>query len=139
MLQSLGSLRDPLTRASPPPPPPHTHTLQHLHEFLKVYQIPSDVKLSDPTWKQFFAEVVTRFKSARLHYYLADFLRQIGQKYRETKRPVDFLIDLLKLRVENLLSGEGAGGWRICCRVRGQGVENLVSGEGAGGGEFALR
>lgn len=82
-----------------------TSPLQFLHEFLKVYHIPSDIKLSDPTWKQFFAEVVTRFKSARLHFYLADFLRVIGQKYRETKRPVEFLTDLLKLGVENLLSG----------------------------------
>ena len=79
---------------------------QFLHEFLKVYTIPPDIKLSDVTWKQFFAEVVTRFKSARLHHYLADFLRVIGQKYREARRPADFLVDLLKLGVENLLSGK---------------------------------
>jgi hypothetical protein len=79
---------------------------QFLHEFLKVYTITTDIRLNDVTWKQFFAEVVTRFKCARLHYYLADFLRAIGQKYRETKRPVEFLVDLLKLGVENLLSGE---------------------------------
>ncbi len=95
----------PHSRSCDSPPPP----VQHLQDFLRTYSIPSDIKLSDPTWKQFFEEVVNRFKSARLHAYLADFLRVVGQKYREGRRPVDFLTDLLKLGVGNLLSGQSLG------------------------------
>ena len=80
--------------------------LQFLQNFLTAYKIPAEVKLSDTTWKQFFEEVISRFSTARLHYYLSDFLRAVGSKYRESKRPVDFVIDLLKIRVDKLLSGD---------------------------------
>ena len=47
-----------------------------------------------------------RFQSARLHYYLSEFLKAVAQKYREAKKAVSFLLDLLKLDVSRLLSGE---------------------------------
>lgn len=71
-----------------------------------MYAVPPDITLSDATWRDFFSEVVGRFQTARLHSYLSEFLKAIAQQYRESKRAVDFLLDLLKLGVGRLLSGK---------------------------------
>ena len=77
-----------------------------MDQFLKTYVIPKDIKLSHPTWKGFFREVVSRFRSANGHKFLSEFLQRVGLTYEEAKRPDDFIIDLLSLGVDNLLSGD---------------------------------
>lgn len=80
--------------------------MQHVHNFLKVYvrSIPTDIRLSDHTCKDFLQEVVSRNRSPSLRSYLVKFLGLIGRKYQERGRPVDFVIDLLEAK--NLLFGE---------------------------------
>ena len=77
-----------------------------MDEFLKTYDIPKDIKLNHPTWKGFFGEVVSRFRSANGHKFLSEFIQYVGLMYEEAKRPDDFIIDLLSLGVDNLLSGD---------------------------------
>lgn len=81
-------------------------SLQFLQDFLKEYNIPQDVTLSNAPWKQFFVKVVNQFQTARLHFFLSDFLQAIGQRYSEDGRSVEFIIDVLNLKVDKLLSGE---------------------------------
>ena len=77
-----------------------------MKEFLERYHIQRDIRLNDVTWKEFFGVVVSRFHSARLHYYLADFMVACSVQYKESSRSETFITDLLKLDVEKLLSGE---------------------------------
>ena len=77
-----------------------------MQDYLAQYRIPEDIRLSDITWKQFFTAVVSRFQSARVHFYLADFLMACSLKYKESRRPVKFVTDLLQLDIGKLLSGE---------------------------------
>ena len=80
--------------------------MQHVEEFLEIYIISSTIQLSDPTWTEFFGVVVERFPSAQTHSYLAVFLKKCSGEYRKTGRSLEFVTDLLKLNVENLLSGK---------------------------------
>ena len=82
------------------------HSLQFMKDFLEQYVIPLNIVLSEKIWKQLFDEVVSRFPSASLHFYLADFLKACSLKFQENHRSVDFITDLLKLDVKNLLSGK---------------------------------
>ena len=79
--------------------------MQNVRQYLAAYNIPSNVKLSDPIWKEFITAVVSRFKCASNHDYLMDLLQNVGQKYVDEKKPVPFIIDLMKLKVTNLLCG----------------------------------
>ena len=79
--------------------------LQFVKEFLDVYQIQIDIEISG-TVTELFRVVVSRFHSARLHDYLADFMVACSIKYKKNSRSLTFITDLLKLDVENLLSGE---------------------------------
>ena len=80
--------------------------VQFVKEFLGKYSIPDTIALSDPTWKEFFGAVVVRSQSAHSHQYLAEFMIHCSAKYKESRRAVAFVTDLLKLDVEKLLSGE---------------------------------
>lgn len=67
------------------------------------------ITLCDPVLKEFFPEVVSRQREMHLRGYLVEFIWIIGRKYQETKRPVDFIIDLLKLNVWDLLASKWTG------------------------------
>lgn len=82
--------------------------MQFLSKFLSAYRIPSDVKLSEIPWEDFFKEVVQRFKSAEKHMFLSNFLQNVGMEYQKSNRPVDFITDLLELETSKLLSGESS-------------------------------
>ena len=111
-----------------------------------MYAVPPDITLNDITWRDFFGEVVGRFQTARLHFYLSEFLKAIAQKYRESKRPVEFLLDLLKLNVGRLLSGErvwsfvgGVGGGVVMCvsvvsKFASEGIKWHITSLGGPGG-----
>lgn len=79
--------------------------------FLEVYKnkIPDEIKLSNPTWNDFFTEVVNRNRSAKHHWYLEDLLCCIGTKYQQTRRSESFIKDLLKMDVKDLLSSKSYG------------------------------
>ena len=56
--------------------------------------------------------VTVRFSGAHSHFFLNDFLQSVAGRYQESKRPRDFILDLLKLHVPTLLIvqyGEGEG------------------------------
>ena len=77
--------------------------MQDVHKFLLEYNIPHKTRLFEPIWTEFITAVASRFKHASKHKYLVDFLFLAGQKYVDQ---VNFIVDLLKLRVENLLTSE---------------------------------
>ena len=72
---------------------------------MKIYDIPKDVVLRDTTWKELLKEVVKEFKTAHQHHFLCQFLRISGSKYQESQRSLQYVGDLLMLRVNKLLSG----------------------------------
>ena len=43
--------------------------------------------------------------TAKHHDYLPKFLMSVAMKYEESSRAIEFIPDLLSLKVENLLSG----------------------------------
>ena len=47
---------------------------------------------------------VVRFSGAHSHYFMNDFLQSVANRYQESKRPKDFVMDLLRLRVSGLLA-----------------------------------
>ena len=65
--------------------------------------ISGDIMLSDPILKEFFATVLSHEISGHLRSYLVKFVWTIGRRYQEANRPVDFVIDLLKFEIGNLL------------------------------------
>lgn len=65
--------------------------------------VSDSINLSDPNLKEFFATVLSHEISANLRSCLVDFVWNIGRRYQEVNRPVDFVIDLLKFEVGNLL------------------------------------
>ena len=45
----------------------HECVLQFLEEYLSSYVVPPAVKINDPTWKEFFSEVVSRYSALSLN------------------------------------------------------------------------
>lgn len=93
-----------------------------VEDYLKQYKVPRGVNLSDGTWVEFFGAVVNRyfliigevvvnyfslnfrFSGAHSHYFIDGFLQSVAEKYQESKRGTDYILDLLKLPVKNLLA-----------------------------------
>ena len=94
--------------------------MQNVQKFLLEYEIPCDINLNDTIWTQFITAVVSRFTSASNHSYLVDFLFVLEKKYEDVGDQTKFIIDLMKLRVENLLSGEECDS--VHWRFKGGGV-----------------
>lgn len=89
--------------------------LQHVLEFLKEYvaNLSGDIMLSDPILKEFFATVLSREISGDLRCYLMKFIWTIGRRYQESNRPVDFVIDLLKFEIGDLLPSMSYEEWSL--------------------------
>ena len=96
-------------------------------------KIPDEIQLSDPTWNDFFTQVVKRNRNAKHHQYLEDFLYCIGTKYQETRRSEKFIGDLLKLDVKSLLSSKSYRLYGYGQRIVLQKIWSRGGGGGGGG------
>ena len=83
---------------------------QMLQEFLERSAIQADVSLL--CWEDFFTEVVLNFETAQHHSFLLNFLEGVANAYERSDRPDEYIYDLMKLNVSNLLSGQCN-----CCQV----------------------
>ena len=77
---------------------------QILEDFLKCYHVPSHVKLS--AWKGFIEEVIKGSQNAQSHAFLINFLCDVGNKYQNRSRAMEYIIDLLQVNIADLLSGK---------------------------------
>lgn len=88
---------------------PHLFLPQFLEDYLSGYDVPPGVKISDGTWREFFAEVVNRF-AAQQHRYLLNFLKSVAERYRDDGRAGELVLDLMKLGVPKLFVEGVPGG-----------------------------
>ena len=65
-----------------------------------------DINLGVSTWSKLLREVVNWFQSAHQHSFLVEFFKKAGKVYEMRKESLQFVTDLLKLRVRDLLSCE---------------------------------
>ena len=72
--------------------------------FLSSYVPSSDIDITEPTWRSFFGDIVSRFIGARHHEFLFNFLDTVSCVYLKDKRSQDFVFHLLKFRVPKLFA-----------------------------------
>ena len=84
--------------------------LQFVTKFLDDYSIPAEIDISDEAWKEFFTYVS---QVHRYHSYIANFLKRVAQEYSESRRAVHYIFDILKLTMNDFLSGNLA----LICHV----------------------
>ena len=86
------------------------HRVQFIQKFLDDYVIPTDIIISDDTWKEFFNYVC---RASQYHSCIAEFLKRVAQKYLESGREVHFIFDLLKLTINDFLSGNNLYSYQV--------------------------
>ncbi len=77
---------------------------QFIGEYLELYKVPPGTKINDCTCEEFFG-MVERFPAVHKHHYILDFLIKTAERYREDGCARSLVLDLVKLRVPNLLRG----------------------------------
>ena len=75
-----------------------------VENFLSSYVPSSDIDITEPTWRSFFGDIVSRFIGARHHEFLFNFLDTVSCVYLKDKRSQDFVFHLLKFRVPKLFA-----------------------------------
>ena len=75
-----------------------------VENFLGRYIPLSDIAITEPTWRSFFGDVVSRFVGAQHHGFLFDFLNTVSVAYLNDKRSQEFVFHLLELRVPKLFA-----------------------------------
>lgn len=75
-----------------------------VENFLSGYVPSSDIDITEPTWRSFFGEIVSRFVGARHHEFLFNFLDTVSCVYLNDKRSPEFVFHLLELRVPKLFA-----------------------------------
>ena len=75
-----------------------------VEKFLSRYHPSSDIDITEPTWRSFFGDIVSRFIGARHHRFLFNFLDTVSCVYLGDKRSQDFVFHLLEFRVPNLFA-----------------------------------
>ena len=75
-----------------------------VEDFLRQFTIKNDIKVNDPTWRSFFSEIVSRFRGARNHYCIFEFLKSVADAYLSSGRSTQFVFGLLDLNVPKLFA-----------------------------------
>ena len=75
-----------------------------VEKFLSQYVLPSDIDLTEPTWRSFFGDIVSRFPGARHHGFLFNFLDTVSCVYLNSQRHQEFVFHLLEFRVPKLFA-----------------------------------
>lgn len=75
-----------------------------VENYLRQYAPPNDIKISEPTWRSFFGNIVTRFIGARHHGFLYNFLDTVSCAYVGSQRKKEFVFDLLNFKVPKLFA-----------------------------------
>lgn len=75
-----------------------------VENFLGGYVPLSDIDITEPTWRSFFGDIVSRFVGARHHGFLFDFLNTVSVVYLHDERSQEFVFHLLELRVPKLFA-----------------------------------
>ena len=75
-----------------------------VENFLSRYIPSNDIDITEPTWRYFFGDVVSRFVGAQHHGFLFDFLNTVSVVYLDDKRSQEFVFHLLELRVPKLFA-----------------------------------
>jgi hypothetical protein len=92
-----------------------------LQDYLDQYVVLPNVKISDATWSEFFKVVLERFPNQEPQHSLFHFLCKVAKQYKDSNRPDEFILDLLKLDVPQLFvsnsnSDDGGDGEAIGLR-----------------------
>eukprot|EP00731_Ephydatia_muelleri_P026808 Em0018g908a len=95
--------------------------VEFVEEYLNVYKIPLGIKICDGTWNVFINEVIDRHSGGHNHRFLLEFIKRVGTHYATDRRPLDFILDLLDIKVPKLfaLPEKTDNGYAVAVEVQG--------------------